>query len=127
MPSSPPTRCAEAGCNELVPRGYCEAHQRQPWAQRRDGRNGSTRRGRKQRAQLLRAHPVCQCRGCAACSEAGCSSPSTDDDHVRPIREGGARHDPGNRQALCHPCHLDKTKREHAERMARQTGATPWP
>ncbi|MCK4624021.1 MAG: HNH endonuclease [Phycisphaerae bacterium] len=38
--------------------------------------------------------------------------PTTEADHIVPIREGGARYDLANLQGLCKPCHSRKTATE---------------
>jgi 5-methylcytosine-specific restriction endonuclease McrA len=42
-------------------------------------------------------------------------------DHITPVSEGGHPFDPGNLRTLCDECHMEKTKREHAERASRST------
>ena len=37
-------------------------------------------------------------------------------DHIEPIGTGGRRYDPLNCQTLCRPCHIEKTRLEHAIR-----------
>jgi len=45
---------------------------------------------------------------CAHCHEAA----ATEVDHIVPLRAGGARLELSNLQALCHPCHTAKTRRD---------------
>jgi 5-methylcytosine-specific restriction protein A len=54
------------------------------------------------RAAVLAAHPWC-----------GCGARTTEVDHVRAVRDGGAPLDEANLEALCKPCHSRKTLREN--------------
>ena len=122
MPRSAPTPCRQPGCAQvLVSPGYCALHR---GAQHRD--YGRARRGfdeelgfyrsaawRSARAALLREEPLCR-----ACRAGGRLAPATVVDHVRPIKDGGARFDPANLQPLCAPCHNRKTARETARANA---------
>ena len=49
---------------------------------------------------------------CRSCGKAG----RLEIDHVLPVSEGGERYDLRNLQALCRPCHFDKTRAENAAR-----------
>jgi 5-methylcytosine-specific restriction protein A len=57
---------------------------------------------RKLRLMILQNEPLC--RECSAVAEMV--------DHIRPIKEGGARLDPENLQPLCHSCHNRKRAQE---------------
>ncbi|MFZ6813737.1 HNH endonuclease [Undibacterium sp. Rencai35W] len=107
----------------LVTPGYCARHQ---VALHRD--YGRARRGfdaertfyqsvawRTLRAAFLRLHPVC-CR----CEARGVIVAAVVADHVLPIKDGGARLDEANLQALCVPCHNRKTASETALRARRR-------
>jgi len=59
-------------------------------------------RWRALRAGVLAAQPVCTC-----------GAPTTQVDHVRAVRDGGAALDLRNLEALCKPCHSRKTLREN--------------
>lgn len=66
-------------------------------------------RGRKLqeiRKEFLAKHPLC-----ARCSAQGFITPAVEVDHVQALHNGGKDED-GNRQALCKPCHLEKTKED---------------
>lgn len=54
------------------------------------------------RLMVLRREPLCR----------RCGHEASQVDHIRPIRQGGARLDPENLQALCHSCHSRKTRTE---------------
>jgi 5-methylcytosine-specific restriction enzyme A len=103
--------CASPGCPELVERGYCAAHAGQATARqydrarRDDPQRMATNSTRwlKLRRMVLARDPVCK-----GCGEA----PSTDADHIVPIREGGAAWSLENLQGLCASCHAKKTRRE---------------
>jgi len=45
---------------------------------------------------------------CRQCGKAG----RLEVDHVRPLKEGGARFDMANLQTLCRGCHIQKTRTE---------------
>lgn len=68
---------------------------------------GSTRASRALRTRTLAAWPVCHLR------YPGCTSTSTDDDHVIPLAQGGSDH-PANHRGACHHCHTIKTQAEAA-------------
>lgn len=66
-------------------------------------------RGRKLqeiRSRFLAKHPLC-----SRCSAQGFITAAVEVDHVIPLFKGGADEDQ-NRQALCKPCHLDKTRED---------------
>lgn len=107
MPSKPNRPCAVPGCPSVAVQGKarCADHARQHAHEVETNRPSASRRGydskwRVIRAQFLKKHPVC--------SVVGCGKPSTDVDHIIPIREGGSNHW-DNLQAFCHSCHSKKT------------------
>jgi 5-methylcytosine-specific restriction enzyme A len=75
---------------------------------------GSWGRGSTRASRALRARdPVCRCPGCPNCTADGCARPSTEDDHVVPVMQGGTD-DESNHAGKCGPCHLQKSQREAA-------------
>ncbi|WP_366146335.1 HNH endonuclease signature motif containing protein [Limnohabitans sp.] len=62
---------------------------------------------RRLRASFLRLHPLCR-----VCAARELTVAATVVDHVLPIKDGGARLDAANLQALCVPCHNRKTAAE---------------
>ncbi|MGX1495174.1 5-methylcytosine-specific restriction endonuclease McrA [Labrenzia sp. MBR-25] len=67
------------------------------------GRFYSTSRWQKVAAKQLARAPICE----------GCEQrPATLVDHIKPIRQGGAKCDPENLQSLCRNCHAEKTAAE---------------
>ena len=118
MPRSAPTPCRYPGCSAVlaVP-GYCETHRsvihRDYGRKRRsfDAEVGfyQSREWRAVRAAHLTTHPLC-----VACEAAGRVVPAKVVDHVKPIKEGGARFDAANLQSLCVSCHNAKSARESA-------------
>ena len=120
MPLSAPTPCRHPGCGVVLARpGYCDTHRK---AVHRD--YGRARRSfdaelgfyqsaqwRAVRAAFLRQHPVC-----GACEQHGRVVTAVVADHVTPLKDGGARFDTANLQALCVSCHNRKTARETAGR-----------
>jgi 5-methylcytosine-specific restriction protein A len=101
--------------------GFCDRHrgsQHQDYARARRGFDeelGFYRSAawRSARAALLREEPLCR-----VCRAGGRLAPATVVDHVRPIKDGGARFDAANLQPLCPPCHNRKTARETARANA---------
>lgn len=64
---------------------------------------------------------------CQACKAKGRPTPATDVDHITPKAQGGTDAQ-DNLQALCRPCHKDKTAQEHGERHGKQKfGDDGWP
>jgi 5-methylcytosine-specific restriction enzyme A len=55
---------------------------------------------------------------CQPCLNTGILKPATQVDHITPKAKGGTD-DPDNLQAICDPCHKDKTAREAAEAQGR--------
>ena len=106
----------------LATPGYCDKHR---VAVHRD--YGRARRGfdaevgfyqsaawRAVRAAFLREHPLC-----ARCGGRGRVVAAMVADHVLPLKDGGARFDWTNLQALCVSCHNRKTAGETARRSRR--------
>lgn len=79
---------------------------RQPWAS--SNHPGSTRRQRKQRADILTRDPICYLQ------YTGCTQTSTIEDHVIPLSQGGDRWSYSNRRGACATCHNIKTQQEAA-------------
>lgn len=96
------------------------ARQRKAWAPSGalfgvTGKVGKRKRGRagmRQRAQILAEEPFCR-----ECLKAGRRVASDVVDHIVPLAWGGSD-DRANKQALCDPCHDEKSKRERAEARA---------
>lgn len=120
MPRRAPTPCRYPGCAAVldVP-GYCVAHaalRHRDYGRARRGFDAQTgfyqsRQWRVVRAAFLRENPLC-----AACAGRGGLVPAKVVDHVVPIKDGGARYEATNLQALCISCHNRKTARESAGR-----------
>lgn len=114
MPQRVPRPCAWLGCPRLV-RGkarYCPEHQKRVNAAYDAQRGSPTRRGydarwRRLRQMFLAQHPLCAdpYRIHAKQDEL---VPATEVDHIKPKRDGGMD-DWNNLQALCKPCHSQKT------------------
>ena len=45
---------------------------------------------------------------CRKCGKAG----RLEVDHIKPLRRGGDEYSPGNLQAICRGCHIEKTRTE---------------
>jgi len=63
---------------------------------------------------------------CQTCLDKGVITPATEVDHVTPKAKGGTDED-GNLQAICSPCHKNKTTRETGGRPKRQVGLDGYP
>lgn len=95
----PPVRlCLEADCNRLTYGSRCEEHeaarQKMRWADKAIAR------------RVVKASPICACRGCNL-HRGPCNA--TDDltaDHVKPLARGGTNE--GKRQTLCRRCNSSK-------------------
>ena len=74
-------------------------------------RRGYDRKWMRLRRWFLARHPLC-----AHCLQRGFTTPATEVDHIKPLRDGGARLDQTNLQALCKSCHSRKTAREGVRR-----------
>ena len=66
------------------------------------------------RSTFLREHPLC-----ARCEGRGRVVAAVVADHVLPVKDGGARFEWANLQALCVFCHNRKTAGETARRSRR--------
>lgn len=66
----------------------------------------------KRRERILSARPLC-----VVCESEGRTSAATEVDHVVPLWAGGSEAD-ANLQPLCRACHVEKSARETAARMA---------
>lgn len=75
-------------------------------------RAGTTARGYGWQWQQLRLRILRRdCYQCQLCKAAGRITPAREVDHIL-NRASGGTDDPGNLQALCKPCHAEKTERE---------------
>lgn len=109
MPKLPPKPCTKPGCKAYATqRSRCDEHQPPAW----EGKGSGSSRGygwdwsRKRKRVLRRDGYICkaliECNGLARATEV---------DHVVPKFEGGTDSD-DNLQAICTPCHREKTRRE---------------
>jgi 5-methylcytosine-specific restriction protein A len=70
-----------------------------------------TKKWQRTRAFVITRDVLCKIR--KVCVEQyGVPMPSTEADHVIPIRQGGDPWDPNNLQGACHACHAQKTAAE---------------
>ena len=110
MPYKPKTPCCYPGCPELTNGRYCEKHKTMAVQEyNRYGRDENSKRfynspawRRLSRLQLKR-EPLCE-----ECLKAERVTAAEIADHIKPIREGGARLDTENLQSLCRACHNRK-------------------
>ena len=97
--------CLEAGCPNVAPKGEsrCPDHRAAAWANRprfRDRYGISPGLWVKIRRRAMR-------RDGGRCVKCGAVAAAID--HIVPVSRGGG-HDLSNLQALCDPCHAEKTK-----------------
>ena len=108
MPRAPKT-CGTAGCPNLVRgRTYCPDHERERGWPRKTGNTRSTAPGHRARRErvLKRDRHQCQLRYPGVCT-----GTATIVDHIVALGLGGADTDEAC-QAVCEPCHRQKTSRE---------------
>ena len=109
MPMKPRRPCRYPGCPNLCESGtYCETH-RMEWSHDALRGNAATRgydaRWREARKLFLHRNPLCQ-----RCLKYGKVTPATVVDHIVPHRGDLLLFwDQENWQALCKPCHDQKT------------------
>ena len=111
MPRSPKVPCGHPGCPNLVEPGkkFCLTHLKEhkeytrPAAER-----GYTYEWRKASKAFIKEHPLC-----AICFKKGKLTAATVVDHIFPHRGDPVLFwDKDNWQALCKPCHDEKTLKE---------------
>jgi len=102
MPHRPASPCTAPGCPRVSFTRRCLEHtrleRREYHLQHPDRNRAYGASWRKLRAAVLRDEPSCR----------QCGDPSTDIDHIVPLRRGGS-HSRENLQGLCHSCHSRKT------------------
>ena len=112
MPKKPPTI------------GYKRAP-RKAWAHPgRESRHarGYGRQWERLRKQILERDSYL----CQPCLRTGRPTPAAAVDHILAKAKGGTD-SLENLEAICRPCHLDKTMREQGRRRKRPIGADGWP
>ena len=115
MPTSPPSICTNHGCGQLVyGGGRCAECLAETRRESDRGRPNGTQRGwskewAKFRIAYLADHPWCTSAKCSALPLWN-RPEATDVDHIDGSGRNGPRaYDLTNLQALCHPCHSEKT------------------
>jgi 5-methylcytosine-specific restriction protein A len=108
MPVAAPKPCTYARCGVLVRDGSsrCDAHKVQAWTRSHDKPRMTGRRLQQARRALFQRQPLCE-----PCLVRGHTTEATIRDHRIPLAEGGAD-DESNEQAICAPCHREKTLAE---------------
>jgi 5-methylcytosine-specific restriction enzyme A len=113
MPKAAPRPCTHPGCKAYATNGgRCDDHKRVGWNEWQAAKGNNVQRGYGKAWRALRAEAMrrdshlCQC-----CLEEGVYTPATDVDHITPKALGGTD-ELGNLQALCRPCHREKTAQE---------------
>lgn len=107
MPSRPPRPCGWPGCPALTPTAYCREHTKttdRKWRDRGRKQIYNSPRWRGLRRTVLKEQPWC--------NVPGCTNPTTDVDHITPLRDNGDPYNRNNLQGLCKKHHSEKTQRE---------------
>ena len=112
MPYAAPRRCPVPGHPLFTTKkcGRCEAEYRKERGTATD--RGYDKEWRAFRLAFLARYPMC-CRP-------GCDKRATDVDHIVQLRDGGAKLDWNNCQALCHRHHSEKTRNDQLAAHARK-------
>ena len=108
MATAAPKPCSASGCGVLVRDGSsrCGLHKVQAWVQREPTKRITGRKLQALRADLFRRKPLCE-----QCEKHGRVTLATIRDHRVPLAEGG-KDDASNEQAICKPCHTEKSLAE---------------
>ncbi|RSM73462.1 HNH endonuclease [Kibdelosporangium aridum] len=98
--------CSWPGCEELVAKGRCPAHQSKAERQRGSGTDrGSTARWQRFSEWYLATHPLC-----VGWPTGPCGAKATQPDHIDGCGRNGPRaYDLTNLRPLCKPCHSRRT------------------
>ena len=114
MPVKPKVPCRHPGCPELVEakEKYCEKHKPLHSEETRSAaKRGYSSKWQKVRREYLTAHPLC-----VLCQKEGRYRKATVVDHIVPHRgDQKLFWDRSNWQALCKPCHDQKTGKEDSK------------
>lgn len=115
MPHRPLRPGRQPGCPALTAARYCQAHERQIEANRRERKGTRSERGydyqwQQVRLMVLRREPWCR-----RCKARGIWTIATLVDHIIPLPEG-PRLLLENLQPLCDPCHKVKTAEDAAKK-----------
>ena len=110
MPYKPKSPCCYPGCPELTYERFCNNHKTKAAREyNRYGRDESSKKfynskaWRRLAATQLQKEPLC-----TECLNVGRLQRAEIADHIKPIREGGARLNHSNLQSLCRACHNRK-------------------
>ena len=112
MRNRPRRYCAAYPCARIAVPGsaYCQDHQPPPAVKQADDFYLSPP-WRRFREWFVRRHPLCE-----MCEREGRTERTVIVDHIRELKDGGARYDEGNVQSLCRACHNKKTAQEMKKR-----------
>lgn len=116
MPFAAPRPCTQPGCMALVRdgSGRCPEHPRAVWTKKVDAPKRITgRRLQAMRAALFKRQPLCE-----QCAARGVVTVATQRDHRLALAEGGTD-TVDNEQALCQPCHDEKSEQERVRSLQR--------
>lgn len=110
MPYRPRNPCRHPGCAKLIDGGkYCAEHLLlHPEVTRSAGKRGYNSKWQRKRKLFLKKHPLCE-----KCKAEGKYIEASVVDHIVPHRgDESLMWDENNWQALCKPCHDNKTGNE---------------
>jgi len=114
MPSKPLKHCRVSGCSGLTSTGYCDKHaylRKDIKANKQADPFYSSAAWKKARTRYRSKHPLCE-----ICLAKGMTVRASLVDHIIEIKDGGARLDERNFQALCTACHGIKSAEAAARR-----------
>ena len=114
MPFMPPKPCATPRCrNKAKEKGRCEDHQPEPWFSSKG--KTPTERGYGYQWQKIRGKALLRDGHlCQICLKTGRITTATEVDHILNKARGGTD-SLANLQAVCKPCHTEKTLKERSE------------
>lgn len=128
MPSKPLKPCSHPGCEVLTIQTHCIKHESQHKQERSNWstQKTSTERGYGWTWQKIRKLVMLRDGGlCQSCLANGIIKEAQEVDHILPKAQGGTDEE-HNLQALCKPCHQDKTALESATSSNRVSFYPEW-
>ncbi|WP_413698965.1 HNH endonuclease [Psychromonas sp. KJ10-10] len=123
MPPRTNRPCRKRGCRAITrnKNGYCDEHKTDScgWVRSNGTKQSSSSRGYGHKWAVLRKEILKRDRFlCQNCLKKGLAVEANQVDHIKPKSLGGDNSE-SNLQALCIPCHKDKTSSE--SRLSRRT------
>lgn len=114
MPKMPPRPCSEPRCRNMSTKnGKCDNHQPEPWKSSKSktaAERGYGHAWKKLRDKIMRRDDHL----CQNCLRAGIVTKAQEVDHILNKANGGTD-SPSNLEAICKPCHKEKTIKERSQ------------